>query len=145
MDIQFDWVKPSRGHKGGRTPGPAAQGVHIYHNTAKAENGEPAEYTVVKIGVDVMAKYRLVVGDRIIIGTAEKDGKEYIAIQRVPGDADGFKLSNPGGKKKSGSNRDYGAAKMKRRHWQAGWVPLSALVTSGTGFFFNMDDMHVGP
>jgi hypothetical protein len=143
MDINFSWVKPTRGRSALEAGKSTTSGLAIYHLKNSTRDGKEEHQTCIRIGVDIMKAHRFVVGDRVIVGLAEAGGKRYIAIKRVPSDADGFKLSNPGGKSRYGTDNHYGLAKMKRREWPQLTVDLKNIKATGSGFFFCIDDAEV--
>lgn len=125
MTFSIDWINPQRGNSGKTRGRGVSTGVRLSNTKYKGTKGEDVKSTQVRLGSDVMQFCRFVVGDKVLFGVANVNGKKYIAIKRDPSGS-GFTLSNAKGKSVYGSTKDYGVLKMKRREIPELDVPLEA-------------------
>ena len=133
MELNISWVKPARS---ARSSGQAASGVRISNTRHSTKEGKDQSQTTVRLGVDVMKKCGLLLGDKVALGFADMSGKGVMVVRRV-NDGSGYTLSNPRIKEYRGTNKSWGVAKMAELNVPQGEVSLGRCIIH--------DDMLIVP
>ena len=133
MELNISWVKPARG---GRSFGKSGLGVRIANTKHSGKDGKDQCQTTIRLGVDVMKKCGLLLGDKVAFGFADMSGESVMVVRRV-NDGSGYALSNPRIKEYRGTNKSWGVAKMAELDIPQGQVSLGKCIIH--------DDMLIVP
>ena len=137
MELNISWVKPARSAS---SSGQEASGVRISSTKHTTKEGKNQFQTTVRLGVDVMKKCGLLLGDKVALGFADMSGKGVMVIRRV-NDGSGYTLSNPRIKEYRGTNKSWGIAKMAEIDVPQGKVSLGRCIIHDDMLIVPMDEL----
>lgn len=115
-------------------------GVRISNTKHSTKEGKWQSQTTIRLGVDVMKKCGLLLGDKVALGFADMSGKAVMVIRRV-NDGSGYTLSNPRIKEYRGTNKSWGVVKMAEIDVPQGEVTLGRCIIHDDMLLVPMEEL----
>ena len=137
MELNIEWVKPARN---ACSSGQTASGVRISNTRHRTKEGKDQSQTTIRLGVNVMKKCGLLLGDKVAFGFADMSGKGVMVVRRV-NDGSGYTLSNPRIKEYRGTNKSWGVAKMAEINVPQGEVSLGRCIIHDDMLIIPMEEL----